>query len=167
MINVSMLEITLTQSQITTAGSGATPGGFQSLLTQTMNAKATHFKTDAVDKGGETTQTGGGLAALLAILQQNNPTPCSNCRQPENSANLPSQTAWDHPLPGKNAPYKKEDEDNTLQGLWAILFDLLDQTSALVSELYDLVPEDAPVSKLPSRQEPVTPPTAAALPLAA
>ena len=136
MMNVSMLEITLTQSTAT-FGTNQGSDGFQSILTQTMSAKATEVEVQGDGTSLETGSAAGSLDALFAILQQRNPGPC--CGVQPLSQDVSSATAA--------RGQKNDDEETTLQGLWAMLFAMLERTSQLVEALYQTVPEDAASSQ--------------------
>ncbi|MBF0144857.1 MAG: hypothetical protein HQL84_01280 [Magnetococcales bacterium] len=165
MINVSMLEITLTQS---TATFGTSQGndGFQSILTQTMSAKATEIEVQGDGTSEETGKAAGSLDALLSILQQRNPVSCCGAHfLSQGGTDVPSVSATAH---GK----KDDDEETTLQGLWAMLFAMLEKTSQLVEELYQTVPQEAASSEWsPSEVEtealPAADPATATLPVTA
>ncbi|MBF0110018.1 MAG: hypothetical protein HQL76_12670 [Magnetococcales bacterium] len=132
MINVSMLEVTLTQSTMST-GTHGNKDGFESIFTRTVNARAIEVNFDEDGDLLEPNQSSGGMDALLAILHQRSGIRC--CSDIESRETVEGQ-----------------DENSGIEGLWALLFELLDKTSRLASELYETVPENAPVSPWPGAE---------------
>ncbi|HAT49546.1 MAG: hypothetical protein HQL07_07385 [Nitrospirae bacterium] len=151
MINVSMLEITLSRSTMT-FGNGD-EGGFQSIYNETIQATSTRLSSTSGEKLEEATQASSGMEGLLALLQQRNPVPC--CLQQDPSQEITGAT-------GKNKQKNQDGDEAGFQDLLAKLFEMLDQTSELVAELYKLAPDDTTASSSPILGEPET-----ALPLAA
>ncbi|MEO5330087.1 MAG: hypothetical protein H7829_17805 [Magnetococcus sp. THC-1_WYH] len=151
MINVSMLEITLSRSTVTFGNGDG--GGFQSIYNETIQATSTRLSSTSGEEPEEATQASSGMEGLLALLQQRNPVPC--CLQQDPVPGIMDVT-------GKNKQKDQDGDETGFQDLLAKLFEMVDKASQLVAELYKLAPDETTASSSPIWGDPET-----ALPLAA
>lgn len=156
-MNVSMLKVSLlTQSQ-TVSNVGKNSGEFTSMLMQTMTASQMQTEAGAV----ETPSADGGKDAWFAIIMQRSPV------RPQEIQNLPQNTLPQSDIPeitnfpssfdfffaGKSsATTPSDNQGSQFEGLLDRLFEILDQASQLVADLYRLFPEGES-SALPGSDE--------------
>lgn len=148
MINISILQIGLSQIQSETTGSVPQgEGGFLAILNQTLGS--------VKGPSGDAEVSGDG-SYYLSILNQRVCLGCGPQALPfiqETATDL--LTPLDAIFPGKN-PQDKADSDARFSDLLGMLFQVLDRMSKLVSELYGVIPDTLPSSSLDGSGEEVS-----------
>ncbi|MBF0435318.1 MAG: hypothetical protein HQL77_08080 [Magnetococcales bacterium] len=151
-MNVSTMEITLIQARMTCGTEGSSScNGFMSMLDQVMSA------TDNASTEQAGTNQGSSTEILLALLQQRSPS----FFDPTALTGQGNDTTFGSLLnaisPTSQSSTDASHNNSAIADLLAQLFQLLDQASSLVADLYKQLPDDSVSSPWPRQTDRATP----------